>query len=549
MTRRRSKRSATDALRQFPEAPAVESHMTTPLTLRLPVAYRVARLPPSAVREGSSAPGRLRDAIRPSILRALTAERADAYVAILAEMLALRRTGALAPTLDELRRHLPGGIPDEPAFLRDLLQLEEWGCLTRELEPLSIRGYRDARRERFRHRLTEDMVALLEWLEARVARGAAPLRVDANDRLRDVLDRVRELVRLTDGEAGSTGVGSSDVGSIGVGSIDAESGRRAVHLLGAIDLELDAIGRGLVSLHAEMRRFAGRTFERRALERILRGLEEYVAGFLRNVTERRRALGEGIARLMAPEGRERLSELARAGADDAFLSIAGDDRPPPAARLMRWIAFLEDEGELDDHCAQIEAATHDVIAKLRDRLATLERRGDATYARARAIRTLASLDDTREGLVMGWGYGTPRWAPGDGEPLVPPMPRRKTRARVEEPRSLEDKRASRDVVRELRSARVTRTAEWLREAGLMDGAVQLSKVRLGALRSTEAPAAWIAVARAQHLGRSAALSELGVQIEPARGVVTVGNEVVGLASPDCIVSAAAAPSHEARRRS
>jgi hypothetical protein len=438
---------------------------------------------------------------------------------ILGEMLAARRAGALAPTLDELRRQLVKRVEDDPSFLRDLLQLEEWGCLTRELEPQSIRGYRDARRERFRHRLTDDVVALLEWLEGRLARGVAPLRVDADDRLLDVLDRARELARLLDAETSPP--------------VDA---RRALHLVRSIDAELDAIARSLVGLHAEMRRFAARTFEPRSLDRVVSGLEAYVAGFLRNVGERRREIGEVMARLTAPRAHDRLSVLVQAATVGAPPFSTREDSSP-TANINRWATFLEDGGALDEHCAQIEAATHEVIAKLRDRMTTLERRGDRGHERACAIRMLASIAETAEGTLAIWGLGTPTWAPGDGARLVPPLPHRKTRAHAEEPRALPIKRGSYEVVRESRQTRVRRIADWLREARLTEGRVRLSSTRLDALRMPDAPAAWIAVARAHHLARGSGLADLGVRIELTDGVATVGNDTVGLASPDCVVTA------------
>jgi hypothetical protein len=107
---------------------------------------------------------------------------------------------------------------------------------------------------------------------------------------------------------------------------------------------------------------------------------------------------------------------------------------------------------------------------------------------------------------------------------------------VEEPRALSVKRASPEALREPQQARVRRIVDWLRDAGLAGEAVRLSTARHDALRGPEAPPTWMAVARAQHLGRSKGLSELGVYIEPIPGVVTVGNDTVGLASPDCIVS-------------
>lgn len=522
--------------------------MTSAFRLRPAIRYRLATLPPSCVRDRGhggyrSASGtRLLHAVRPSILRALTAERADAYVTLLGEMLAARRSGVLAPTLDELRQQLLGGVEDEPAFLRDLLQLEEWGCLTRELEPQCIRGYRDARRDRFRHRLTDDAAALLEWLEARLTQRVVPLRVDADDRLLDVLHRARELVHLTRGPT----------------LVDGADARRALHLIRSIDGELDAIARSLVDLHADMRRFAKRSFEPRALERLIAGLEAYVVGFVGSVGERRRDLRDALTRLARTDSvatadgatdrveqadpLERLTAWARESQED---EPRGPSEPGPlgelAGSVIRWSRFLEDGGDLDAHCAQVEAAAHDVIATLRGRMATLERRGDRAHELACAIRALAAIDERCEGTLFAWGFGAPTWAPGTGARLMPPLPRQKTRPHPEEPRPLPRKRACRDVAREPNEARVRRVRDWLREKGLTEGAVQLS-TRREALGGPEAPAAWMAVARAQHLGRSARLLELGVQIEPRRGVVTLGDDLVGLASPDCIVRRHSAPS-------
>lgn len=493
--------------------------MTPPLRLRPAVRYRIAAIPLSVVRERSTSTrgAQLLGAMRQSVLRALTAERADAYVTILAEMLALRRSGELAPTLDELRRQVVDPIENDELFLRDLLQLEEWGCLTRELELRSIRGYRDARRERYRHRLTDDAVAFLEWLEARAARCAAPVAIDAEDRLIDVLDRAGELARLVNTETWPP---------------DEVAGRRIPHLARSIHAELDAITRSLVTLHGEMQRFVGRTFERHALERVIAGLEAYVAGLLGHVGERRRQISEVVARLTIPEALGRLASMPALSTSP--LSVGDDSSIGPGA--SRWSEFFDDGGTLDDLSARIETATHEVIAKLRDRVSTLERRGDRNHERACGIRALAGIDETAEGTLPVWGMGVPTWAPGDGTRLVPPLPRRKTRACVDEPRALTTKRVSNEIAPEPRQARARRVAAWLREAGLADGSVQLSSARTDALRGVEAPTAWILVARARHLRGGAGLSELGVRIERTAGVVTVGNDTVGLASPDCVVS-------------
>jgi hypothetical protein len=105
----------------------------------------------------------------------LTAERAGAYLNVLYSLLLLRRSHELQPLHDDLYRHVhpaqtaARGSYGVDEFAQDLAQLAAWGCVERIVEALRIRGYRDNRREQFRYRLTQDAVALLEWLEERLA--------------------------------------------------------------------------------------------------------------------------------------------------------------------------------------------------------------------------------------------------------------------------------------------------------------------------------------------------------------------------------------------
>jgi hypothetical protein len=148
---------------------------------------------PLAFDDGA-APLLLRALDRP-VAQAIVAERAPVYVTILFGMLLRRHEHELEPLHEDLERFLAPALTavepgrDDQAFARDVDALVAWGCLERHAEPLKIRGYKDLRRERFRFRLTDDAVALLGFLEARLEARLEGRSDDGRDLLIDVLGR------------------------------------------------------------------------------------------------------------------------------------------------------------------------------------------------------------------------------------------------------------------------------------------------------------------------------------------------------------------------
>ncbi|MFO0685208.1 MAG: DUF2397 family protein [Sandaracinus sp.] len=495
--------------------------------LRLPVprAYRIGRQPVPMAHDGDPPEGRrsvppLDRAIRADVVRPLIADRSEAYFAILAVLLAATREGEEALPLDELRRRVRLADEDDAAFLRDLLQLEAWGCLRRELEPARVRGYSDARRDRYRHRLTEDAAALVAWLEARALERERVHLPDARERLADVRARMIELRAI-----------------VGTEEHDEEAARRGVYLVRSIDGELAAIERSLAQLDAELRTFARRSFDPDSLERIVRGLEAFLGEHVAPVQPGRAALAAAV------------EDLEQAGLGSRWSAWAAEKQAWPASAsgsererdgvLEAWRAHLAPDGGLDRLARRVETSTRAAIAALRAHVRrAVEESVAPRQGLDRALRLLATREEEHARLAL-WGAGMPTWAPGPGGPLAPPLPRRRVRAAPLEPIGVERPTPA-AIARYTPEARRLGAAEWIERAWSdadpsrsAPGSTCLSALHPSVRRDESSPAAWMTIAKARHLGRGLALARWGLRVEPRPGVVTLGDETRGLVAPDC----------------
>jgi hypothetical protein len=202
----------------------------------------------------------------------LTAELAPVYLTLLDALVLMRRDHELEPLHDEVYRRVARVLgADVPygmeAFARDIDQLREWGCVERQEEITKIRGYKDKRRERYRYRLTDDAVALVEWLEERLAEKLEGRSADGRDRLTDVIRYLREAVTCLD-EWRSSETPSAD------------TARRAIYVMGAVDDAIDAIGNELLTFRAGMLAFTSRPYQIVTLREVLRWLERHVNDYL-----------------------------------------------------------------------------------------------------------------------------------------------------------------------------------------------------------------------------------------------------------------------------
>jgi hypothetical protein len=500
----------------------------TCLSVSFSRAYRIAALPAGLVRDDDGRSPRARasawrSAIHADVVRPLVADRAEAYLTILAALDEAREDGREAAALDELRRRARVLDEDEPAFLRDLLQLEAWGCITRALEPARVRGYRDARRDRFLHRIDDDALALLAWLDERHARRRTGAVGDAGERFVDLAERLAELARLA--TAGT----------------EPEVARRARHLVGVVDDELEGIERSLARLDGDLRGFSERGFDPAALERVVTGLERFLRDHVASLEVGRATLEERLAALDAAGFAARWATWCEADAMASLVLGVGARRPDGHAVIARWHEAFRTDGGLDRRARRVEQSTHRVIATLRAHVHAASVRGGARgAARDPVLRWLVERGDHEAPLRL-WGQGPPCWPPGPGERVVPPLPRRRTRTAVHEPAPLAPAGVRADGAnRPAHEGRQRDTHAWLERAGVAEEGRWLSQLPRDALRAPEAVHAWMAIARARHLGRGRSLARLGVRVDGPPGrterLVTLGDDTTGLVAHDCMVA-------------
>jgi hypothetical protein len=465
-------------------------------------------------------------AVRTTVLHAVTAERAPAYLSILGALLTMRRDHELQPLVDDLERIASGG--DEEAFARDLAQLAEWGCVEKHVEPLRIRGYKDARRERFRYRLSADALALLEWLEGRARERDHGGRSDERDLLADVLGQLAELERVS------------------ANAMDPGAPRRALHLLSAIDDAADAITEELIGFRARMLSFATGAYDGQTLREILGWLERYVTVHLAAVYGLRAEVDRKLCSLSSEPSLhvlasfERALESERATAPRAIRGSAV--LLDPAEQLSALRGFFGPSGRLVQLCGHTDGSARDVLRKLHGHLRALERR---SARRAELGRALVALRHCAAEPALAWlealvASADVRCVPvGDEGRCPPPLPRRHVRAiGSRTPPLLTAKASAITVARGSRERRRAALATWLHDTvlGPREG-VRMSEVGIERRSGEPVPSGreWIDLARARHLGRGRELRALGVRVTDVGGLARVGDARWSLEARDCLI--------------
>lgn len=466
----------------------------------------------------------------------LAADRAASYLNVLYALLLLRRAHDLQPLHEELYRRvhpaqLALGRPYDPeAYAQDLAQLEAWGCVERIVEALKIRGYRDNRREQFRYRLTEDAVALLEWLEARLLERLEGRAHDSRDRLTDILGYLKEALKLLEAWRREPG--------------DPSLARRAVYVVVSVDEAVHEITQELLSFGGAMLAFASRPYDVATLREILVWLERYVGVYLGGIEQLRAEIGERLALLVVPRHKKALSECEEALAQERSLQprgLRGTTLRPAGEIADAQQPFFRDSGQLARLCAHINRSAQEVLRKMHRHLRELERRSARLHDLRARIGELAVRPPEADPrfaaftnqLVAASHARFDRQCVAAGARIRPPLPRshRANSPEAEASRPLRPKQASPESARALRRKREAELAAWL-ESRVLGRAERVRLSRL-VLEGEDLPRRWLDVARAHHLGGGRALEPLGVEIDAHAGRVVLGHDAHGLESPDC----------------
>ncbi len=462
----------------------------------------------------------------------LTAERSPWYLTILYALLLFRRDHELEPLHEDVfsqvaaaMQHL--GDYDAALFAQDIEQLVRWAAIDRITEAHKLRNYRDNRRERYRYRLGSDTVALLEWLEARLAARLDGRVGDSRDRLADVVGNLRELKRVLDAWRD--------------GARDGDAARRALYLLEAIGDAIDDVGTELLAFRGEMLAFASRPYELAALRAILAWLERYVGLYVRRIEELRADIETRFRELAAPRYKSALDECRTAVSEEraaAPRALRGATISVPADHSAAHAAFFAPTGMLAALCSRIDESARAVVLKMQRHLRELERRNARLADLRAAIRQIARGDeadarlaDLVTGLVASAHGRFDRRASSAVERAAPPMPRGHTRATPASARKpIARKRDGIEAIRTLAQLRRAALGAWLAE--VLDGR-ERAQLSACVVAGDETPRRWLDVARAQRLRGGKELAAIGFSIADAPGEAVIGDAVTGIAAPDC----------------
>lgn len=395
----------------------------------------------------------------------LNVERGVFYVQILYGLLRFRRAHELEPLHDDLfaavqaaQTAISGEEYDAERFREDMASLLDWKLIEQRIELERLRGYRDARRKKFRYSLVDESVGFLEWLEERLRDELEERGTDTRNLLEAVCSAVRELNRVV----------------YRVQTANAQEGdaRRVLFQLGNLDELTHAVSDDLVALNARMFGFVLRPYTIAEARQILREMELFVEAFLRQI----HALRGEILELLEKAHGERAQEKVRACIDE----MEAERRQSPhllrrmadPATLLRvpmtMFDFYREDGTLDILCRRINATTTSVWRKLHLHLRELERKNHRLEDLRARISEIADLPAESvpgnflfELIAPAQQYTDPQFW-DEHEQASPPEPRHSSTRRGERPPTPLPRKARADgPVRTMEQKRLALLREWL----------------------------------------------------------------------------------------
>ncbi len=308
----------------------------------------------------------------PAIGHLLNSERASFYIQILYRLLLFRRTHELEPLHDDIyeavrtaQSFIAGGVAySDELFNQDLRQLRDWGVVEERMEKERLRGYRDARKRKFRYRLKPETMAFLLWLEERLQDDLEEKGNDARSLLEDVVGTLHELLRL--------------LHKLQPAQAGDQEARRILFQLANLDAITLEINTNLSDFNARLLLFMQQSYDIAESMQILREIEKYLDVFLGQIHRLRKELlpaleAVGQEKLMAKiQFCEEIMEKERR--QTPHLLKSSRNQQQLTTLPMRLLPFYADDGIMDQLCHRINVSSLEVWKRLRAHLRELERK-------------------------------------------------------------------------------------------------------------------------------------------------------------------------------
>ena len=471
----------------------------------------------------------------------LLAERAVAYVSILAAMLALRRRHELEPLHDDLFAVVCHGLGDDDyttnLFLQDIGQLLRWDLISERIEKERLRGYRDVRRHKYRYRLTDETTTFIIWLESRHRDDLEPNDADTRDLLTELISTLRETSRL--------------INKVSAEAIDYETARGLFYRLARMNALTESVSQTLSDLNIRLLGFAANQYNAATAHTILNELDRFLKQFLHRIHTLHQEIIPGIAGLRQSRYTTRWQ---------ASLTIMEEERravshlmrthlTAPEVTFARLESFYAADGTIDKLCARVNRSGMLVWQKLYAHLRELERRNHRLEDLRARIDEIALLPpDTIPSDFMRLLLA-PAHMRGDmhywdeNEKALPPQPRQsQQRLRQQAQLWLDEKPHSGDrPVQSYERMRLEALAAWLRQCGLAGDDIAERLISQGDFDSFADFPRLMEVARSGILGKGARLAKIGLQLENTGPATTVTAADCSLSFDDLTIRPADLP--------
>jgi len=368
-----------------------------------------ASVPDSGPSEIQREAAGLLEGRNPNLGNLIGSPKAASYVAILCAFAEFRREHEFEPLFEDLQEKTCGEEADAAArmeFATHLEQLRDWGLVESRVEKERVRGYRDNRRKKFRHRAAPDAIALVSWLRERREEAMHPRGEDTGS----LLDLVDSLLK----EA------SRQINRISAGTVSYEAASDLLFRAQRLSDLSDDVAENLQKLDLRLVSFLVREYELAEAKALVGEIEIFLQRF---------ALRIGRFRASILANAEKLLQLryeSRWAACESVLRQEADKmrrlRPlaVPNSReiLAGLVAFYRSGGRLQRLMQRVQRSGREVWRRLSAHLRELERRNHRLEDIRSRIDELAALPE--ESVLHEWFQGLLQAASMRGDALIRP---------------------------------------------------------------------------------------------------------------------------------
>ncbi len=401
----------------------------------------------------------------PAVGSVIASAKAADYVAVLDVFVNFRGRHEFEPLHEDLLQEVCGEDPTREArdaFAQDIQQLMDWGLVSRRIEKERVRGYRDNRRQKFRYRICDDAVALVEWLRALRDDDLHPRERDVGNILDSLLSLLQEIHRR--------------IHKLPSGTIPYENAGDLLYRLQRISDLTDEAVRSLQLLDIRLLSFAASSYDIAEARALIGELDTFVNRFLVRVGRLRQAVAPEFRKLLESryEARWHACEAALRAEAEKMRRLTPVRVPDARADLRGLAAFYDTEGELPQLMHRVATSARAVWRKLSAHLRELERRNHRMEDLRARLGELAALPE--ESVPHGWLTGLIESAAMRGDSHIrpdvrsrAPQPARETQRQGRRIEAWIDRHddGGRAPAVSIERQRLEELADWLRLRGLM----------------------------------------------------------------------------------